>query len=270
MKMRKFRILTVIVALFLFFQLEANADTVYLKNGQSAEGLINKEDKDTLELELGYGTVIFKKSEIKNINRSSLLENEEIKKNWEISKAQSQKTKAHADEEKDKSSEKEKWAAIIAEVEADRQTAEEKRQIDASAKAVPVILKRGSLFVNVLLNEKVPASLVIDTGCPVVILTATIARQLGIDLKSIRHVTETMLINGKHRVGRVTLKSVKLGDLEEKDVEAEVFLEDDKVIQRDIDDGLLGMSFLNKFDVIFDRRNSKLIFKNAQPVKSKR
>jgi clan AA aspartic protease (TIGR02281 family) len=268
--MFKFRVLAVIVALFLFFQIEVNADTVYLKNGQNAEGLINKEDKDSLELDLGYGTVIFKKNEIENIYRSSPRENEEIKKNWEINKAQSQETKTHADEGKDKAAEKEKLAAIIAEVDAQRQAAEEKRQIDASAKAVPVIVKRGSLFVSVLLNEKVPVSLVVDTGCPVVILTANIARQLGIDLKSIRHVTEAMLINGKHRVGQITLKSVKLGDLEEKDVEAEVLLEDDKVIQWDVDDGLLGMSFLNKFDVIFDQRNSKLIFKKTQPVKGRR
>ena len=260
--MFKLRSLTVLITLFLFFLIEAYADTVYLKNGQSLEGLINKEDKDAVELNVGYGTVIFKTNEIERIYRSTPQETQEIRKNWTINKTQTEQIKPSAKEERDRSSEK--WAAIVGQVETERTAEEEKRQIDANAKTIPVTLdSRGHVLVDAVLNESVHASLVIDTGCPVVLLTANMAQELGIDLESIHNTREVMVLNGNHKVGLVLLKSVKLGDLEEKNIETEVLLEDDEDIKSDLKDGLLGLSFLKRFDVALDQKNRELIFKKT-------
>ena len=134
--------------------------------------------------------------------------------------------------------------------------------MEANAKIVRASSdKKGHLLVDAVLNGDVRVSLIIDTGCPLVLLTAKVARKLGVDLGNIHNGREVVVLDGKHKVRSVLLKSVKLGDMEEKNVLAEVLLEDSAEIKQQLKDGLLGMSFLKKFDVTLDQKKMRLIFK---------
>ena len=65
--------ITIFLALFigLFnFKSQASADTLFLKNGRSIDGLIKKEDVDNVELEISFGSMKFSKKQIDSIVRS--------------------------------------------------------------------------------------------------------------------------------------------------------------------------------------------------------
>lgn len=242
---------------FLIFMTKACADTIYLKNGKSLQGLISKEDKNSVEIHVGGGTVVFQAGEIERIERSTFRESEAIKKDWEIEKIRIEKTKAHDMETKEKSSAK--WEAMVEE---ERLRGEERRLTDENTRIVPVVSDgHGHLFVDAVLNGEVHASLIIDTGCPNVLLTAHMGRQLGIDLENSQDARVVMVLDGKHRVRGALLKSVKLEGMEEKNIMADVMLEDTPEVKRGLKDGLLGISFLKKFNITLDPKRMKLIFK---------
>jgi clan AA aspartic protease (TIGR02281 family) len=242
---------------FLFLTAYACADTLYLKNGKSLEGLITKEGKGTVEINVGGGTVVFQAAEIERVERSAPGEAEAIKKDWELEKARSEMALERDREAREKASAK--WEAMVEE---ERRSGEEKRLTDENTKIVPVVSDdHGHYFVKAVLNNEVPALLMIDTGCPTVLLTADMGRQLGINLDPSQDAREIMVLNGKYRVRGATLKNVKLDDLEENKILADVMLEDSPEITRNLKDGLLGMSFLGKYNVTLDPKKMKLIFK---------
>lgn len=244
-------------AFFLFLTTHACADTIYLKNGKSLEGLITKEDKNAVEINVGGGTAVFQTREIERIERSTSGEIGAIKKDWELEKIRNEKTKEQDLRAKEKASAK--WEAMVEE---ERRAGEERRLMDENTRIVPVFADgRGHVFVNVLLNGEVNASLIIDTGCPTVLLTANMGRQLGINLDTSQDAREVMVLDGKHRVRGASLRSVKLKDVEGKSITADVLLEDTLNIKRGLKDGLLGMSFLEKFNVTLDQKRMKLIIK---------
>ena len=143
--------------------------------------------------------------------------------------------------------------------------ASEEVQEDWDTKIIKVVPDgTGHLLVDVVLNGDVHARLTIDTGAPDVCLTADIARKLGFDLGNMKNIGESMVLNGKHKVAYVRLKSLNLGGAEQENVPAAVFLEDDREISNALNDGLLGLSFLSKFNFTLDKRNSRLILKKVQ------
>jgi clan AA aspartic protease (TIGR02281 family) len=136
---------------------------------------------------------------------------------------------------------------------------------DWETKVIKVIPDgRGHLLVDAVINGEVHASLTLDTGSPVLCLSANIARSLGLDLDNMKNVEEIMLLNGKHKVARVNLKSVNLGGAEQENIPAAIFLEDDKEVADSFNDGLLGLSFLSGFNFTLDGNNSELILKKKQ------
>ena len=242
----------------IFFVMTTHADTIYLKNGKSVEGIIKRKDKKgNVEFNVGGGTVIFDAREIESIEKSSVAESQELKNNWRAEKleAENRRTK-YLDQNKNSA---EKWEAMVTE---QIRLGGEKRDLEASAKLVPLTAYGGHMLVGVVLNGNVPAALVIDTGCPSVLLAASIAKKMGVDLAKVQGVHEIMVLNGKHKVGTVILKSLQLGDVEEKDIQAEVLLQDNAEMRQGFKDGLLGMSFLNRFNMTVDQQKMKLILKS--------
>jgi clan AA aspartic protease (TIGR02281 family) len=213
--------LVILVAFFSFLMAGAYADTIHLKNGKSFQGLISKEDGNTVEINVGGGTIVFRAGEIERIDRAAPSEIEKIKKDWEAGRAQSEKTNAHDREAKEKALER--WVAMVEE---ERRQGEEKRHADENTRIIPVTSDNGHVVVEAVLNGDSHALLIIDTGCPNVLLTARMGRKLGLDLEGAQDAREVMVLDGKHRVRGTLLKSVKLGDLEEKNVMADVMLED--------------------------------------------
>ncbi|MFC1666464.1 TIGR02281 family clan AA aspartic protease [Candidatus Omnitrophota bacterium] len=230
-----------IAALIFFFLIgfisEVNADTVYLKNGRRIEGLIEKEDEEDLELNVGFGTVKFRMSEIKSIYRSSRSEVTIMHKEWQ----------------KERRLEKQRRSKREKELEEARKRRElEPREVGFSQASEHIV-------VNTLLNKKVRASLLLDTGSTAVLLSSRIASELGLDGNEI---IEAQMADGRKINARyVVLDSVSVGGVEANDVGAVILPGDSET---DAHDGLLGMSFLNKFNFQIDTVNKKLILQKRK------
>ena len=118
---------------------------------------------------------------------------------------------------------------------------------------------QGHFLADVLINNRVQASLVVDTGSPVVMLTSGFIQELGLDLSQSK-VGYVELLNGRYKAAAVSLNSLKLGDIQVRDVSAIVLQEDN----REIKDGILGMSFLSKFHFTLDQKGQKLILRKLE------
>lgn len=254
MIIKQIKILTISGLFLSFFVSVVFADTLHLKNGKRVEGIITREENGNVEIEVGGGTVLFSAQEIKRVEKSSAEEKEKVQSKWEAEKADAEKRRALYFEENKKASAK--WEALVAE---QTRVGAEKKSMAAGARAVSFVSFGGHMLVNTVLDGKIPASFVVDTGCPTVLLAASVAKQLGIDLGNMKGVHEVMVLNGKHKVATVILKSIKLGDLEVTNVEAEALLEDSKEMRDGFKDGLLGLSFLNRFNMAVDQEKMKLI-----------
>ena len=86
--MQKCKMIILFFAIMLCAALPARADTINLKNGGSVDGIIEKEDDKAIEVNTGFGTVTFKKIQIKDIERSSAEESRKIALAWEEKKTE--------------------------------------------------------------------------------------------------------------------------------------------------------------------------------------
>lgn len=226
--MRKEAILLVLVYVFIFYA-TLNADTVYLKNGRRIEGIIKNEDNEIIDLEVSGGSIKFRKGEIEKIEKSSPRDSNALRQKWERQKQETQ----------DK--------ILKQQLEEERKP----RKVGFSQDTQRIIL-------NVTLNKKVEASLVLDTGASHVMLRKNIAEKLGIDLDSVKPDTIAELADGsKVNAKRIILESIKVENVEASNVEASILLDDVGV--SDFSDGLLGMSFLKRFNFKVDQKDKKLI-----------
>ena len=143
---------------------------------------------------------------------------------------------------------------MILECEADQ------RRKDLEGIIIPLVPDgQGHLLADVLINNKIHASLVVDTGSPVVMLTSSFIQKLGLDLSQSNE-GYVEVLNGKYKAAAVSLDSIKLGGAQAQDVSATVLLEDSKEIK----DGLLGLSFLSKFHFTLDQTGQKLILRKLE------
>jgi len=207
----------------------AHADTVYLKNGRAMEGVIKSEDSQGIELEISIGTVKFQKSEISRIEKSEAND-----------------------------------AALRAQWEKDKQVAEDRRQKiiaeeEKKPKTVEFAKDKQSIIVDCLLDNKVSARLVLDTGATTVVLRNSAAQRL-LGMNSGRFIPDMQVRLADGRIASakfIVIGSIKVQDAEAKRVEACVLTSD--VGGADMQDGLLGMSFLKNFKFTIDQENKKLI-----------
>ena len=133
----------------------------------------------------------------------------------------------------------------------------EERRKDMEGVTIPLTPDgQGHLMADVLINNKLHASLIVDTGAPVMMLTADFVKELGLDLSQSNH-GYVVVLNGKYKAAEVSLDSVRLGDAKALDVDAALLLEKSEGIK----DGLLGMSFLSKFHFTLDQTGQKLVLR---------
>ncbi len=137
----------------------------------------------------------------------------------------------------------------------------DQRRKDLEGITIPLVPDgQGHLLADVLINSTVHASLVVDTGSPVVMLTSAFAKKLGLDLSQAGQ-GYVEILNGKYKAAEASLNSVKLGEAQAQDVSATVLLEDSS---KEIKDGLLGLSFLSKFHFTLDQAGQRLILKKLE------
>jgi len=227
--LKKFNLVLLLIAVFLFSCcVQLQADTLYLKNGREAVGIIKNENERIVDLEVCSGAVQFTKSEIEKIEKSTPEELELMRQKCLKASIQNQKRLL-------------------------RQQAENKTDVgEAEFSGESQII-----IINTILNKKVKTALVLDTGASLVMLRKNIAEKLGIGPDKLKSDMEIQLADGsKAKAKYIILDSIEVQDKEAKNVEAAILLDDVK--GADFKDGLLGRSFLKKFNFKVDYKNKKL------------
>ena len=112
----------------------------------------------------------------------------------------------------------------------------------------------GTVVVDVLLNRRLTAPMLLDTGADFTVLTKQVARDLR--LSSLNHLPtqEFKTAGGAVRFPIATLQSLRVGTAEARDVEVAVDIDGHMPM------GLLGMTFLRHFKVTVDHQRGQVTF----------
>lgn len=244
----------VILFLMIFFAASAvNADIVYLKNGGMVEGVVEKDDEKNVELNTGFGSVTFKKEQIKKIDRSQPGENDKVLKKWQEQKRDLDAKANEFEEARNKRFDDayKNWM---------EEARSKKSSQEGETKDVQVAKDESGrhILAEVLLNDKVKAVLMMDTGASFVVLSKRIGDELGVDTADNgKDMMVLKLADGRSSNAKaVVLDSVKIDDVEAKKVMAAVML--DQIPDPALKDGLLGMSFLGRFNIKMDLKTMKM------------
>ncbi len=157
--------------------------------------------------------------------------------------------------EKEKPSEAEKETAGPTAEETGRETSEEVMTI---VRFLPV---DGHIIVPVVLNGFLEASVLVDTGAGITVLSRELARKLQLEGEpgnSIRLKTMAMDVQAQ----LVTLDSIQVGNLIENNLP--VAVTDLPLGEKRKFDGILGMDFMNNYKIHIDNENNRILL---SPVK---
>jgi aspartyl protease family protein len=108
----------------------------------------------------------------------------------------------------------------------------------------------GHYYLTLQVNDQ-PVQFLVDTGASDMVLNADTAERLGIDPSALNYFGRAMTANGEVRTARVTLDTVALGPITDRDVSA--WVNEGALAQ-----SLLGMGYLQRFSG-FEIRNNELI-----------
>jgi aspartyl protease family protein len=137
---------------------------------------------------------------------------------------------------------------------------------EGSVKSETIKLRRdnGVFHVTAMINGKVPAPMVFDTGAGVTTISAKLAARLGLkpdaaDQKIILKTADGTEVEAR----QIKLKSVRVGKFTVSDVECAVMPEG----KNDVD-SLLGQSFFKQFEVKFSHEAGTLALKRLETADS--
>jgi len=211
----------------------ADADTVFLKNGRSLEGLVKKETAEAIELEINGGTVKFYQYEIERIVKGTSEEENYLRKKWQN---QNQETLERLAKQKEEEARKPKGTSFS--------------------------IQEEGLTLEATLNNKVKAILVLDTGATMTVLSRDIADKLGLDVEKSKNLGKLRVADGREiKAVYVVLDSIKVENAEAKKVEAAIVVDENAKFSSP--DGFIGMSFLKYFNFKIDHKNKKLILEKV-------
>jgi clan AA aspartic protease (TIGR02281 family) len=225
----------VIVFIFLIFGANANADIIHLKNGRTIEGLVSSEDEQCVEVNIGFGIVKLRWSEIDRVDKAGPDEARALREKWKKKKLRDEAERKRIEEE------------------------EENKPVSVS-----VVRQKGHIIVTALLDKKVSADLLMDTGATYVSLSEKIWKKLNkTESSSPENSVELVLADGKKVTGKLgKLSSLTVQGVEAQDVDVVIIPEN--AGQENIVDGLLGMSFLNRFNFSVDQNNGTLLLEKLK------
>lgn len=208
---------------------ELRADTLYLKNSGKIYGVVRTETSRFVEIEVCGGLVIFDRSEIERLDKGSA---EEVKRFHEL---------------------------CVDEQERNRQRiAEHARLAALEPPQIPFRGERFAVVIDAVINEKADAALLLDTGAALVVLKRSVADQMGVDFSTLNSGLKLSLTDGRQVDAQyVMLDSVRIGDRTAYGVEAAIMMDD--VAGPSFADGLLGMSFLNRFNFTIDYTTNSIV-----------
>ncbi|MDU9003765.1 retropepsin-like aspartic protease family protein [Sedimentitalea todarodis] len=100
----------------------------------------------------------------------------------------------------------------------------------------------GHYYLTLLINDK-PIDFLVDTGASEMVLTSADAERAGLSLNDLIYSGRAFTANGEVRTARVTLDSVELGQVLDRDVSA-------WVNEGEMEQSLLGMAYLRRWSRI--------------------
>jgi clan AA aspartic protease (TIGR02281 family) len=114
----------------------------------------------------------------------------------------------------------------------------------------------GLIVVTVVLNERVKAKMVLDTGANIVVVTEDLSRRLNQEPSPgdevARFLTNCGEVEGRHLI----IKRIALGDAWKEDVPSVVAV--NSIALKGFD-GLLGLSFLGDFKMMIDYQRGSIL-----------
>jgi clan AA aspartic protease (TIGR02281 family) len=137
---------------------------------------------------------------------------------------------------------------------------------EGSVKSETIKLRRdnGVFHVTAMINGKVPAQMVFDTGAGVTTISSKLAARLGLKPDPADQKITLKTADGTEVEARqIKLKSVRVGKFTVSDLECAVMPEG----KGDVD-SLLGQSFFKQFEVKFSHEAGTLALKRLEPVDS--
>jgi clan AA aspartic protease (TIGR02281 family) len=126
---------------------------------------------------------------------------------------------------------------------------------------VPVKRAGRSLTVQARLNGTHSARLIVDTGADITILSHEVARDLGVTPTSSSPTVTLNTVGGSVRADVVRLGTIAVGSAEVRNVPVAVHTLPDAPPEVD---GLLGLTFLDKFLVTLDAQKGELHLKKRE------
>lgn len=124
-----------------------------------------------------------------------------------------------------------------------RQTVAPRQTVFAQENRVEVPRAPDGHYYLTLLVNKTPVRFVVDTGATDVVLTPKDAARAGLDPDTLTYLTQARTANGVVSTARVRLDEIRLGPIVDTRVRA-------FVNGGVMDDSLLGMAYLNRFERI--------------------
>lgn len=114
----------------------------------------------------------------------------------------------------------------------------------------------GHYYLTLRINDT-PVRFVVDTGASDIVLSHSDAERVGLDLADLAYVGRARTANGEVRTAPVRLDTIEAGSIADRNVPA-------WVNSGDMDDSLLGMSYLQRWDSI-EIRGGELVMTRGGP-----
>jgi len=222
--------------------------TIKLKNKGEIRGVILEKNAGGLLVDVGFGTLGLSNSDIESIGEPTAKEKEvTLKRHFTGVRDQEEVKRIEIREEK----------AFFERIEEAARIKKEEAKLREGTTEIK-FKDRSRITVKALLNDKVEASMLIDTGATVVFISPRTAQELGIESAG-KDTVQIVLGDGSTaKAIPIILDSVKVGNAEAKNVQAAIVLEKPG---QSIGDGGLGMSYLHNFHLQLDTKRNLLILK---------
>jgi clan AA aspartic protease (TIGR02281 family) len=112
----------------------------------------------------------------------------------------------------------------------------------------------GTIVIDALLNRRLTAPMLLDTGADITVLTRQVARDLRLSALDHLPTREFKTPGGTVRFPIATLQSLRVGTAEARDIEVAIDIAGHMPL------GLLGMTFLRHFKVTVDHQRGQVTF----------
>jgi clan AA aspartic protease (TIGR02281 family) len=116
----------------------------------------------------------------------------------------------------------------------------------------------GGMLVDVVINDHVPAKMIVDTGATTVKVNVSLLKKLGQNLPANPRKGKALTAAGVVDVQELFIEKIDLGGAVKRNVQASFI---DEAYDYPHYDGLLGLSFLSDFKMIIDYDNNVILLR---------